>query len=157
MLHPSCGSGCSEDQLQVSCVVWFLSNLPDLNPCPLPLPLALSHPTLFNLPNFLPTFFCFSRTICYSDFCVFLDLFSFLFWNNYRVTQSFEVVKSSTKSPCVPAFPNGYILNIVQYQNQEVETSLVVQWPRLPMQGVQGAWVPSLVKGLDLCHNKDPV
>ena len=61
-----------------------------------------------------PTFFCFSRTICYSDFCVFLDLFSFLFWNNYRVTQSFEVVKSSTKSPCVPAFPNGYILHNIR-------------------------------------------
>ena len=111
---PPVARRCSEDQLPVSCVVWFLSNLPDLNPCPSPLPLALSHPALFNLPNFLPTFFCFSRTICYSDFCVFLDLFSFLFWNNYRVTQSFEVVKSSTKSPCVPAFPNGYILHNIR-------------------------------------------
>ena len=56
MLHPPVAPHCSEDQLQVSCVVWFLSNLPDLNPCPSPLPLALSHPALFNLSNFLPTF-----------------------------------------------------------------------------------------------------
>lgn len=64
----------SEPHLQVPSVVWFLSNLSDLNSChhhPSP---DLSHPALFDPPNYLAT----SGQLVILIF-VFLYLFSFLF------------------------------------------------------------------------------